>query len=57
MPFTDEQIALLRTFADQAAIAVANARLMEKTSRLLPGMRVTVSFEAAAPTDEKPGIH
>jgi class 3 adenylate cyclase len=47
-PFSDDHIALSKTFADQAAIAIANARLLEAVERQRTELSRFVSPQVAA---------
>jgi class 3 adenylate cyclase len=54
-PFTDDQIALLQTFANQAAIAIANVRLIEAVERQRTELSRFVSPQVAELISSKPG--
>ena len=59
-PFTDEELALQQSFADQAAIAIENSRLFNETKAALERQTASANILkaiAASPTDVTPVLN
>jgi class 3 adenylate cyclase len=56
-PFSDDDMALLKTFSDQAAIAIANARLLETVERQRTELARFISPQVAELISSEDGKH